>query len=62
MFVLNAYAVRLVLPFITFMHLHLTSHLGTLDEPPEGCEVGTEPEYGVWWTFPEDGRTPGVHV
>ena len=39
------------------MHLHLASHLGTLDEPREGREVGTEPEDGVWWTYPEDGRT-----
>ena len=62
MFVLNAYVVRLVLPFITFTHLHLASHLGTLDEPREGCEVGTKPEDGVWWTFPEDGRIPGVHA
>ena len=53
---------HLVLPFITFIHLHLASHLGTLDEPREGHEVGTEPEDGVWWTYPEDGRTPGVHV
>ena len=51
-----------MLPFFAFMHMHLASHLGTLDEPREGCEVGTEPEDGVWWTYPEDGRTPGVHV
>ena len=53
---------HLVLPFITFIHMHLASHLGTLDEPHEGREVGTEHEDGVWWTYPEDGRTPGVHV
>ena len=53
---------HLVLPFITFIHMHLASHLGMLDEPREGHEVGTEPEDGVWWTYPEDGRTPGVHV
>ena len=40
----------------------LASHLGMLDEPREGCEVGTEHEDSVWWTYPEDGRTPGVHV
>ena len=62
MFVLNAYMMHLVLPFITFIHMHLASHLGTLDEPHEGGEVGTKPEDGVWWTYPEDGRTPGVHV
>ena len=42
------------------MHLHLASHLGTLDEPCEGREVGTKPEDGVWWTFPKDGRTKQV--
>ena len=40
MFVLNAYVMSLVLPFFIFMHLHLTSHLGALDEPCEGCDVG----------------------
>ena len=43
------------------MHLHLASHLGMLDEPHEGCDVGAEPKDGVWWTYPKDGRTPGVH-
>ena len=28
------------------MHLHLASHLGTLDEPREGHDVGAEPEDG----------------
>ena len=42
------------------MHLHLASHLGTLDEPREGCDVGAEPEDGVWWTYPKDGRTGQV--
>ena len=37
------------------MHLHLASHLGTLDEPREGRDVGTEPKNGIWWTYPEDG-------
>ena len=53
---------HLILPFFLFIHLHLASHLGMLDEPHEGREVGTEPEDGVWWTFPEDGRIPGVHA
>ena len=44
------------------MHLHLASHLGMLDEPREGREVGTEPEDSVWWTDTEDGRTPRVHA
>ena len=26
---------HLVLPFITFIHMHLASHLGMLDEPHE---------------------------
>jgi len=37
-------------------------HLGTIDEPREGCDVGVEPEDGEWWTHPEDGRMdPDVH-
>ena len=31
-------------------------HLGTIDVPREGCEVGVEPEDGERWTHPEDGR------
>jgi hypothetical protein len=42
------------------MHLHLASHLGTLDEPREGRDVGARPEDDVWWTYPEDGRTKQV--
>ena len=42
------------------MHLHLASHLGTLDEPREGRDVGAKPEDGVWWNYPEDGRTGQV--
>ena len=49
-FVLNAYVMHLVLPFITFIHMHIASHLGTLDEP----------EDGVWRNYPEDGRTKRV--
>ena len=60
MFVLNAYVLHLVLPFFIFMHLHLASHLGALDEPREGRDVGAEPEDGVWWTYPEGGRTGQV--
>ena len=52
-FVLNAYVMHLVLPFITFIHMHLASHLGALDER----DVGAEPEDGVWRIYPEDGRT-----
>ena len=43
---------------ITILHIHaLESHLGTLDEPREGHDVRAEPEDGVWWTYPEGGRT-----
>jgi hypothetical protein len=42
------------------MHLHLASHLGTLDEPSKGRNVGAKPEDGVWWTYPESGRTKQV--
>ena len=50
----------LMVLFFIFMHLHIASHLGTLDEPREGRDVGAEPEDGVWWTYPEDGRTGQV--
>ena len=46
---------------IIILHIHaLASHVGTLDEPREGCDVGAEPEDSVWWTYPEDGRTEQV--
>ena len=33
-----------------------------IDEPCEGCDVGTEPEDGEWWTHLEDGwMDPDVH-
>ena len=51
---------HLVLPFLGFMHLYFLSHLGTLDAPHEGCDVGAKPKDGVWWTYPEDGRTKQV--
>ena len=25
-------------------------HLGTIDVPREGCDVGTKPEDDEWWT------------
>ena len=56
------YVMHLILPFFIFLHLHLASHLGTLDEPREGHDAGAKPEDGVWWTYPKDGRTPGVHA
>ena len=42
------------------MQLRLPSHLGALDEPCEGHDVGVEPKDGVWWTYPKDGRTKQV--
>ena len=42
------------------MHLHLKSHLGTLDEPCKGRDIGSKPEDGVWWTYHEVGRTKQV--
>ena len=56
-FVLNAYVMHLVLPFI---HMHFASHLGALDEPREECDVGAKPEDDVWRIYPEDGRTKQV--
>jgi hypothetical protein len=43
-----------------FIHMYLVSYLGTLDEPREGCDDAAKPEDGVWWTYPEDGRTKQV--
>jgi hypothetical protein len=51
---------HLVLPFTIFIHMHLVSHLATLDVPREGRDVGAKPEDGVWWTYPKDGRTKQV--
>jgi hypothetical protein len=56
-FVLNAYVMHLVLPFI---QMHFSSQLGALVEPREEHDVGAKPEDGVWWTYPEDGRTKQV--
>ena len=43
---------RLMVPFFIFMHLHLASHLGTLDAPREGRDVGAKPEDGVGGSLP----------
>jgi hypothetical protein len=51
---------HLLLPFFIFMHLHLASHLGILDELREGRDVGAKPEDGVWWAYPKDRRTRQV--
>ena len=37
-------------------------HLGTIDKPREGCDVGAKAEDGEWWTRLEDGwMDPDVH-
>jgi hypothetical protein len=51
---------HLVLPFFIFIHLHLASHLGTLEAPCEGCGVEAKPIDGVWWNYPEDRSTRRV--
>ena len=60
LFVLYAYVMHLVLPFITFIHMHLASHLGALDEPREEHDVEAEPEDDVWRIYLKDGRTKQV--
>ena len=51
---------RLMVLFFIFMHLHIASHLGMLDAPREGCDVGAKPKDLVRWIYPEDGRTKQV--
>jgi hypothetical protein len=51
------YVMHCRLHFHVFIHLHLASHLGTLDAPREGCDARAKPEDGVWWIYPEDGMT-----
>jgi hypothetical protein len=46
---------HLVLPFFLSIHLHLSSHLGTLDAPREGCDVELTRRW-CWWTYLGDGR------
>ena len=51
--------------FSTFMHSYIcivAFHLGTIDAPREGRDVGAELENGEWWTHLEDGQMdPDVH-
>ena len=35
---------HLILPFFVFIHLHLASHLGMLDEPREGLDMEPNPK------------------
>ena len=53
MLVLNAYVRHLVLPFITFIHMHLASHLGTLDESREACDVEPNSKVGFGGSIPK---------
>jgi hypothetical protein len=57
-----SYVMHLVSPFFAFMHLLFAPHLGMLDAPCEGRDVGAKTEDGVWWIYLEDGRAPGVHA
>ena len=41
-------AVHHELFFHAFIHLHFSSHLGTLDAPREGHDVGAKLEDVVW--------------
>ena len=54
------HAMHCLLHFLVFIHLHLAPHLGMLDASRKGCDVGAEPEDGVWRTYPEDRRTKQV--
>ena len=51
-----------ILHFHAFIHMLVAFHLGTIDAPREGHDVGAEPEDGEWWTRLEDGQMdPDVH-
>ena len=54
------HAMHCLLHFHVFIHLHIASHLGMLDAPREGCDVGAKHEDFVWWIYPGDGRTKQV--
>jgi hypothetical protein len=50
-----------LLHFHVFIHLHLTSHLGTLDASREGHEVDLNPKMAL--VDPSRGwKDPGVHA
>ena len=44
---------HLILPFFIFVHLHLASHLDTLDAPHEGRDDRVGPEDGVGGPIPK---------
>ena len=41
------HAMHCLLHFHVFVHLHIASHLGALDAPREGRDVGAKPEDNV---------------
>jgi hypothetical protein len=49
------YVVHCSLHFHVFIHLHLVSHLGTLDAPREGRDVELTRRW-CWWIHPKDKR------
>ena len=56
---------HLMLPFFTFMHLHLVSHLGMLDEPrmePKDVMLELNPKVMFGGPISKMERTPGVHA
>ena len=45
------------LHFHAFIYICIVApHLGTIDAPREGHDIGAEPENDVWCTYPEDGK------
>ena len=47
------FAMRLRALFFIFIHLHIASRLGTLDEPREGCDVESNPKMVFGGSIPK---------
>ena len=47
------HAMHCLLHFHVFIHLHIASHLGALDAPHEGRDVGAKPEDSVDGSIPK---------
>ena len=47
------HAMHCLLHFHVFIHMHHASHLGTLDEPREGCDVEPNSKIGFGGSIPE---------
>ena len=56
----NIYIVGQLVTLHSFMRI-VAFHLGAIDEPHGGCDVGAEPEDGEWWTRLEGWMDPDVH-